>query len=627
MSTPSDDARELEALLDFLKRSRGFDFSGYKRASLQRRIAKRMQQVGVESHEEYTRYLEAHPEEFASLFNTILINVTAFFRDELPWEFLRSDVIPRILAQKRADEAIRVWSAGCATGEEAYSLAITFAEAMGFDAFRSRVKIYASDVDEDALTRARIASYTERELGGVAPELLDKYFEVWDGRFTFRKDLRRAVIFGRNDLVQDAPISRIDLLVCRNTLMYFDAQTQGRILARFHFALNDGGFLLLGRAETLYTHSNLFTPVDLKRRIFVKVRRTVAMRDRVLLLGNHGDEHSAHSGASAWLRDAAFESGAIPQMVVDRNGLVVLVNEHARSLFGVATADIGRPLQDLELSYRPADLRSAIDRAIAERHLVALREIRWTAANAEERWLDVQVLPLMDTAATVLGTSITFTDITTTRQLQRQLEQSHQELEAAYEELQSTNEELETTNEELQSTVEELETTNEELQSTNEELETMNEELQSTNEELQTINDELRHRSEELNEVNAFLESVFMSLRGGVAVVDSELRVLVWSKKAEDLWGARQEETRGMRFLDLDIGLPVRRLEPAIAECLARQSEYAELELPATNRRGKAINCRVVITPLRGDAENDVRGTMIMMEEIAAAAPARPQMA
>src|SRR5947209_8548037 len=259
------------ALLEYLKRSRGFDFTGYKPTSLERRIRKRMEGVNVESFEDYVDYLEVHPDEFVHLFNTILINVTSFFRDPPAWDYLAREVLPRLLAERPSGEPIRVWSAGCASGQEAYTLAMLLAEALGTEAFRERVKIYGTDVDLDALNQARHASYAAREVEDVPPELLAKYFEPAGDRYVFQKDLRRCVIFGRHDLIQDAPISRLDLLVCRNTLMYFNAETQARILNRFHFAVNDGGYLFLGKAEMLLSQGgNAFAPVDLKRRLFTK---------------------------------------------------------------------------------------------------------------------------------------------------------------------------------------------------------------------------------------------------------------------------------------------------------------------------------------------------------------------
>jgi two-component system CheB/CheR fusion protein len=626
-------ARGLDALIDYLKRSRGFDFTGYKPASLERRIQKRMQTVEVRDYVDYVDYLEVHPEEFSALFNTILINVTAFFRDSAAWDYVATEVLPQILERRGANAPIRTWSAGCASGEEAYTLAILLAEALGVDAYKERVKVYATDIDEEALTRARQATYSEREAAGIPPQLLAKYFEQNNGSYGFRKDLRRNVIFGRHDLIQDAPISRIDLLVCRNTLMYLNAETQSRILTRFHFALNDGGVLFLGRAETLLTHANTFAPLDLRRRISAKVpRASLNLRDRLMLLAQNGAGEDNGQGVEAQvrLRESALEVSPVAQLVVDVNGVLILANERARALFALVTGDLGRPIQDLKISYRPVEIRSCIDQAYAEHRPVLLRDVEWHSSAGETRWLDVQVTPLTDAAGVVLGAGIAFSDVTAAKRLQRDLEHANQELETAYEELQSTNEELETTNEELQSTVEELETTNEELQSTNEELETMNEELQSTNEELQTINEELRQRSEELNSVNAFLESILTSLRGGVAVVDREFKILVWNDQATELWGLRAEEVIGRSLFALDIGLPVERLKQPMRDCLAGERQFLELELEATNRRGRAIVCRVGCAPLRGP-NGAVRGVIVTMDEpdsrASSEAPAREKRA
>jgi len=613
-AVPSDRTREFDALLDYLKRSRGFDFTGYKRASLTRRVHKRMQAVGVKTYSEFAQLLEQNPAEFDQLCNTVLINVTAFFRDGVPWDALASTIVPRILESKGPEEPIRVWSAGCASGEEAYTLAIVLAEALGPEAFRSRVKIYATDVDEQALTFARHAAYDAKQLEGVPPELVEKYFERHDSRYTFRKDLRRLVIFGRNDLVQDAPISRIDLLVCRNTLMYFNAATQAKILARFHFALSDAGCLFLGRAETLLAHSEFFAPVDLKRRIFTKVPKT-SYRNRLLPMAANQDELAPEeSPRDGRLRDASWDVSPLAQIVIDAKGRLVTANDRARTLFNLGAPDFGRPFQDLELSYRPTDLRSIIDQASAGRKPLVVRSVEWLLRGGEVRWIDVHATPLY-TAGQVIGVALSFDDVTAFQHLHRELEKSNSELEGAYEELQSTNEELETTNEELQSTVEELETTNEELQSTNEELETMNEELQSTNEELTTINDELRRRSDELNDVNDFMEAVLGSLRGGVVVLDTELRIEVWNEKATDLWGVRDDEVRGMHFMMVDIGLPVQALAKPIRACLSGEVESETLSLEAINRRGKPITCEVTCTPMRRANGDDVRGVIVLMEE------------
>lgn len=275
-----------EALLDYLKHSREIDLTGYKRSSLMRRVNRRMQTVEIESYCDYQNYLEAHSEEFLHLFNTLLINVTSFFRDRPAWDYLQAQVLPQILLHKAADQPIRVWSAGCSSGEEPCSLAMLFAELLGIDAFRERVRIYATDVDEDALRQARIATYESRAIEGVPGDYLSKYFEQQGDRLAFDRNLRRSIVLGRHNLVQDAPLPRIDLLVCRNTLMYFQAKTQAKIIDRFNVALVEAGFLFLGKAEALPKNSS-FAPVDLKQRIFTKAD-AADFRDR-LSLSNSGD--------------------------------------------------------------------------------------------------------------------------------------------------------------------------------------------------------------------------------------------------------------------------------------------------------------------------------------------------
>jgi two-component system, chemotaxis family, CheB/CheR fusion protein len=608
---PLESDPEWPALLQYLLDERGFDFHGYKAASLSRRIRKRMDTVGLKSFSAYQDFLQAHPGEFATLFNTILINVTSFFRDPAAWEAVRTRAVPEILAGKSAGEPIRAWSAGCASGEEAYTIAMLLAEALGMNEFQERVKIYATDVDDDALNAARHATYGARHVEGIPPELLAKYFDHADDSYTFRKDLRRQVIFGRHDLINDAPISRVDLLTCRNTLMYLSAETQARVLARLHFALNEGGFLLLGRAETLIAQGHSFVTVDLKRRLS---RRGSRRSTREVPFLSTERAPSPDVPLDIQLHDAAFEASPVAQLVVDSGGELALANERARDLFGLRKDDVGRPLRDLQLSYRPVELRSLIDRVESERRPLLVKEIEWRGRHAELRWLDLSITPVMDRSGVVSGTVLTFNDATVHRQLQRELEHSHQELETAYEELQSTNEELETTNEELQSTVEELETTNEELQSTNEELETMNEELQSTNEELQTLNDELRQRGEDLNTANAFLQSILSSLKGGVAVVDDEFRILAWNRQAVELWGLREQEVDGKHLLNLDIGLPLDQVRPLLRGCMSGNGESHTLTLDAVNRRGKPIRCQVTCTPLVGGNDN-VRGAILVMED------------
>ena len=601
----------VEGLLTYLKEARGFDFSGYKRTGLLRRIRHRMAQLGVSEYSAYIDRLEVDADEFTMLFNTILINVTGFLRDPEAWEVLRTDVIPTLLAERADTDPIRVWCAGCSSGQEAYSLAMVLEEALGTQAYLERVKIYATDIDEEALAQARQAAYDDTEIQGVPDDLKEKYFERRDRRWLFRQDLRRTVIFGRNDLVQDAPISRIDLLTCRNTLMYFNAETQSRILGRFHFALVPRGVLFLGKAEMLLSHGHIFEPVHLKRRIFRRLANAT-----VPMTNPRSDQGSAAHRASIEgverLRDRAFNLSPVAQVGVTPDDTVALINEQAVTTFGLSPRDVGRPLRDLELSYRPVELRTHVELARTERKPVRIRDVEWRRSNGVVQWFEIDVNPLLQDAE-LIGTSIVFHDVTAARTLQHELQRANRQLEATNEELQSTNEELETTNEELQSTVEELETTNEELQSTNEELETMNEELQSTNDELQVINEALRDRSAELNDVNDLVQSILTGIRAGVVVVDREMRVLAWNAGAQELWGVRSDEAEGQHLLNLDVGLPLADVHPLVRDAITDPAYLRESQLSAVNRRGRKIDVRLICSALISPS-GEIRGAMLLME-------------
>jgi two-component system CheB/CheR fusion protein len=610
MDGTTDEA--FEALLHYMRDSRGFDFTGYKRTSLMRRVRHRMDQAGHTTFEEYLDVLQASSDEFASLFNTILINVTAFFRDPEAWEFVRAEVIPRMLAERGPGDPIRVWSAGCASGQEAYTLAMLLAEALGPDAFRQRIKIYATDIDEEALTEARAASYDAKAVDSVPEDLLARYFEQVNGRYIFHKDLRRAVIFGRNDLVKDAPISRVDLLVCRNTLMYLNAETQRNVLGRLRFALAPQGTLFLGHAEMLLSHSEHFAPLNLKNRIFRKFAGARGMVDRDDPAAAFYERHGDLPGLTT-VRDLAFRASPVAQIVITGEDTVAMINQQAESVFGLSVRDIGRLLGDLEVSYRPLELRAYLEQAKVERRSTRIPDVKWQRPAAETVWFEIHVNPLVDAENGLLGVSIVFFDVTATRALLDKVVDTNRQLEAAYEELQSTNEELETTNEELQSTVEELETTNEELQSTNEELETMNEELQSTNDEVHTINGTLHERSVELDNAKNFLDSLISSVQLGMVVVDREMRVVVWNRGCEDLWGLRADETTGTRLTELDIGLPLDGVRPLIGNAFVDPDSSGEAVVDAVNRRGRPARVRVVCTSFRSSL-GTVGGALLLME-------------
>jgi two-component system, chemotaxis family, CheB/CheR fusion protein len=620
-STPEVPEGSLRALIEHVYRARGFDLSSYKPSTLRRRLDKRLQALNLGSDAEYLDHLQVHPDEFPRLFDTVLINVTDFRRDGSAWDLFENKLLPELLAEKAPDEAIRVWSAGCSTGQEAYTVAMILHGQLGDESFQRRVKIYGTDIDEEALATARQATYSLEQLSSLPTELRDRFFEPVDRNGhaadrdsgslrQFRVDLRRNVIFGRHDLVQDAPISRLDVLLCRNTLMYFNADVQAHILDRLHFGLRTGGLLFLGKAEKLLSHGSLFQPIDPQRRFFTKVPgERLPNHDPPAPL-DRSRSQVEHLATNVNLRDAALEVGSAARLGVDPEGRLVLANATARSWFGIEARDLGRPLRDLEVSYRPAELRGAIDRGRGSGDPTALRGLEWHAPAGESRFLDVDVLPL---GQGEIGTVISFTDATERHRLTERLREAQRELEGAHLDIQTSNEELETMNEELQSTVEELETTNEELQSTNEELETMNAELQSTNDELHEANQNLVQRGDEVDEVNAFLAAILRSLRRAVVVLDPQMLVRVWNERAVDLWGLTTDEVAGQHLMNLDVGFPVTELRDPLLRCIEGSSEQEELVLQARNRRGMAIDCTVVVSPLLG--EDELLGAILLMSE------------
>jgi two-component system, chemotaxis family, CheB/CheR fusion protein len=260
----------LDALLQKIFDERGYDFRDYKRASIVRRICKRLCENQLEKYEDYLEFLDRHPEEYPRLFDTLLINVTEFFRDPEAWDVLDNEVIPRILSNKQKGDSIRLWSSGCASGEEAYSIAILLSDKLGDAIGDYDIRIYATDIDEPALQEARKGAYPAVRLKNVSKDQLEKYFTREDDTYKVKRNIRQLIAFGRQDQITDAPISHLDLIVCRNVLIYFKLELQSRIIAKFHYALNKNGYVFFGKSESLLTGSRLFIPVNKKWRIFQK---------------------------------------------------------------------------------------------------------------------------------------------------------------------------------------------------------------------------------------------------------------------------------------------------------------------------------------------------------------------
>ncbi len=282
-----DDAEEanqdFEALLNYLKHNQKCDLTGYKRSTLMRRFQHRMQNINnIDSYSSYLEYFQTHPEEYIALLDDVLINVTDFFRDLDAWEYLATEIVPKIITGKQPNEPIRAWSAGCSTGQEVYSLLILLAEALGVESCLQRVRCFATDADKAALRQARQGTYSELEVNSIPAPLREKYFEQTEKGYVFHSALRQRVVFAHHNLLQDAPMSKQDLLLCRNVMIYFNLKAQASILARFHFALKDTGFLFLGKAESVIDRRQIFTPISLKHRIYVKGSK-LELKDYLLI--------------------------------------------------------------------------------------------------------------------------------------------------------------------------------------------------------------------------------------------------------------------------------------------------------------------------------------------------------
>ncbi|HEY6253366.1 MAG TPA: CheR family methyltransferase [Candidatus Angelobacter sp.] len=598
----------LKELVRELAEERGVDFRGYKPTTLERRIRRRMQQLNIDTFEEYGAFIRTKPAETTELLNTVLINVTRFFRDPQAWEILREEVLPVLFKDQAAGSTFRVWCAGCASGEEPYSAAILLAEHLGPRLKEHEIKIYATDHDENALSIARRAEYSPEVLRGVSPEIKAKYF-TGDRTLRVVRDVRRMVIFGRSNLLFDAPISHVDLLICRNVLIYFDAAAQAHIMSRLRYALNAGGILFLGKSESQLKDDGDFIPVDAKWRIFQ--RRSANANGEWPNAGKINMAPDSKQESQQELNTlkvysetllSTLESGIL---IVDREDTVVSQNEKLQKLFNLSTKMTGQKLQNTEFWQRCPELKQHLD----ESRSAPAKTVQFDCNPSPSTVVTVTVKPITaESGGNPIGTLIYMENVTLRVTLQSMVE----ELETTGEELQSTNEELETTNEELQSTNEELETTNEELQSTNEELETTNEELQSLNEELENTNEELSSRTRELDEVNARYSEMMERMPWPVFLVQEDAVIYMFNSAAQRLFGFAKPSEKGMHLEELPMDTRsrqtmVRRHRQVVQS--RKQSNIRNWRL-VTNRFDGTAD--VHFTPL--SSESPSQGVIVMFQ-------------
>ena len=608
----SPQRRDFEEVLQKLREARNFDFRSYKRATLYRRIQRRMQDRRLKRVADYSKFLDQHPTEYDALLTSMFIKATSFFRDPESWDALSTKVIPQMLADRRPGEPIRVWCAGCATGEEAFSLAITLAEVLGPSFNNQDVKVFGTDVDERAIVHARHAHYIAEQVESVPPRILKDYFVEDGSGYTVRKDVRRAVVFGVNNLLTDAPISRLDMLSCRNLFIYLDPDVQKRILTRFHYALRQKGILVLGKSELIPFAARIFEPLDLGRRIYRKDGRheSTAAQERLSgLIEQQSLDRATQkepAGIDRFHRDV-LQSIRVPVVATGNDGTVLLWNGAAAALWSRSESEaMGKKLTALNLVGLSGDLLIEKTRAVREGRSQAERGTGTVSRTGfPQVILKIEVSALLDFAGQRIGLLYIAHDVTAFREMETELRHATEERQSALEEMQtvneemqSSNEEMETTNEELQSANEELQTTNEELQSTNEELETTNEELQSTNAELDATNRELAHRTDEMNKLAFYQRTIIRSLTAAVVVVDAQGRITMWSLAAERLLGLAENEALGQVFWNLSVpAIPrqvLNKVRKALSQNLANRNEEVRYELPS----GGAGTATLVVVPI-----------------------------
>ena len=580
---PEKPGDALAKIYGLLRSRTGHDFSDYKERTFQRRIQRRMQVVQTTKLDEYAERLQKDPDEVHSLFRDLLIGVTDFFRDVTAFQALETLVIPKLFEGRGADDEVRVWVAGCSTGEEAYSIAILLREQAERLVAPPKVQVFATDIDEAAMGVARAARYPANLVKEVSPERLTRFFVNEAGMYQVVKELRDMCIFSTHSVIRDPPFSRLDLISCRNLLIYLKPTLQAQIIPLFHYSLRSGGYLFLGGSENLSRYGELFVTLDRKSRIFR--RRDLASRPPLPLRqflptsrrGTAGMEESQGGllQRSDMLRGIAatvVERFAPTYVIVDESGQTLFFSSGTGKYLQPA---VGPPNRDIVAMARPglrADLRAALHCA-KETGRRFVRDRIAVQINGGTQTVSLAVEPVTEGNETVYG--IVFIDRGPIRTVEETAGVAHpdsedttvrqieQELQETKERLQSTIEELETANEEFRSSNEELLSVNEELQSTNEELETSKEELQSVNEELQTVNNELSIKIEELDRANADLNNLFQSTQIATIFLDRRLVIRSFTPAVSKLFNLLPGD-QGRPLTDLSSRLDYPDLESDI---------------------------------------------------------------
>jgi len=609
----------LRTILALLRKTTGADFNSYKPPTIKRRIARRMALVHMEKLEDYARYLEGHAEEVQALYQDCLITVTSFFRDPEAFQVLCEDVLPRLLNDRPSGAPIRVWVPGCATGEEVYSIVICLLERAGEAKGNPSFQVFATDLSESALEKARAGSFPENIAQDVSRERLTRFFTKTDGQYRVSKAIRDMCVFARHDLTKDPPFSRLDLITCRNVLIYLEPRLQQRVLAIFHYSLRPSGFLLLGASETAGASQEFFAPVDKKHRIYSK-RPTVAPAG-LGLAAPGGDGRERREAVPSAAKPAPQEQ--LPQeadrvllaryvpagVIVDEKDNIVefrgqtdpyLGHTYGRASFNLFKMARKGLLLEIRQAIQEARKRDATFRkeGVSLRHRGQLRKvdlevIPLKGSPGKERTLLVLFLPRPETKIRRGGTDgrrprLATADAKENAKLRQDLAEATGYLQAVTQEHEAANEELQASNEEVLSA-------NEELQSINEELETAKEELESSNEELATLNQEVQDRNVKLGRALDYANAIVETVRNPLLILDADLRVERANRAFYSYFQVAPDETAGRLVYELEKGQwDIPALRQALEEVLPKDARFEDFEVehdfPRIGRRNLVLN-------------------------------------
>ncbi len=633
----------LQRIFFLLRSASGVDFTHYKLPTIRRRLQRRMVLNKIEDVEQYIKFLQQHPDEVKSLYQDILIHVTRFFREPESFDFLKSRIFGQIIKRRSGDQPIRIWVPGCSTGEEAYSVAIVLLEFLGDDANRTPIQIFATDVSNLSVEQARAGIFSENISSDVAPDRLRRFFTRVDASYRISKPVRDMVVFARQDLTRDPPFSKLDLIVCRNVLIYLGPVLQKRLMYVFHYALKPSGYLMLGGSETVGPYSDLFAMADKRHKIYTK--KLTGLRNGMDLPaveykqardGLDNDKKPVadarpSSGVQTEANRIILSKYAPPGVIVDEDLQIIQFRGQTGLFLEPAPGEASLHLLKMAREGLLYDLRTAVHEA---RKTGAT--VRRTGLHVKYKGrihdVNIEVIPLA-----VSGSDhhmlVIFQDVTAPHQedppprsarrargkkgakhlppgapSSERMNRLQKELAASREYLQSIIQDHEAANEELQSANEEILSSNEELQSTNEELDTAKEELQSTNEELNTVNEELQGRNEELSQVNSDLINLLGSVQIAIVMVASDLRIRRFTPMAEKV----------LNLIPSDIGRPIGDIKPNI-DCADLGKLITEaidnmrtLERQVEDRNGNSYLMR--IRPYK-NIENRIDGAVVALFE------------